>query len=32
MNRPPCRVDLDLVVFTGMLVVSVVLFIASFFR
>jgi preprotein translocase subunit Sec61beta len=32
MSRQACRVDPDLVVFMAMLIVSVVLFIASFFR
>ena len=32
MSRQACMVDLDLVVFMAMLIVSVVLFIASFFR
>ena len=32
MSRQTCRADLDLVVFMAILVVSVVLFIASFFR
>ena len=32
MKEQRCKVDLDLVVFVGMLIVSVALFIASFFK
>ena len=32
MRDQQCKVDLDLVVFMGMLIVSVALFIASFFK